>query len=404
MRVEELERELRVERMEPDPEFARRLDEWAAAGFPRQRKPGVAEQRQPGMLERLRRRFEAVPPRRLLLQAGAVATAVIVVGATIGQLNSGTDTLEPASTNSATGGGQSGGPALTAPEAGGDSRQAASGAAAAAPAAPSAQGSFDSVGGAGSVGAANEATAPATAPEHVGVNGRRIAQSVDLSLSTAPEDFRDASDGVFDVVADHHGFVVSSNVSGGDPDVKGSQPGSASFRLKIPASQLPGAMAALSDLGHVVSRTDGTEDITGRFVGAKQRIAALTKVRQNLLAQLEDATDTAAQQSIRARLRIVQAQLEDAQGDLAAAQERVALVPVSVTIAADAAAGKGEDKNDSGWSLSDALHDAGDVLTVMAGIALVTLAVMVPLSLVGLLVWWVVVRLQRQRREAVLDQ
>jgi hypothetical protein len=29
---------------------------------------------------------------------------------------------------------------------------------------------------------------------------------------------------------------------------------------------------------------------------------------------------------------------------------------------------------------------------------------MVPLSLVGLLVWWVVVRLQRQRREAVLDQ
>ena len=46
MTVEELERELRAERIEPDPEFARRLDEWAGAGFPR---PG-----EPGTLERLR--------------------------------------------------------------------------------------------------------------------------------------------------------------------------------------------------------------------------------------------------------------------------------------------------------------------------------------------------------------
>ena len=37
MRVDELERELREERPELDQDFARRLDEWAAAGFPRDR-------------------------------------------------------------------------------------------------------------------------------------------------------------------------------------------------------------------------------------------------------------------------------------------------------------------------------------------------------------------------------
>ena len=37
MRADELERELRAERPAPDPEFARRLDEWAAQGFPRDR-------------------------------------------------------------------------------------------------------------------------------------------------------------------------------------------------------------------------------------------------------------------------------------------------------------------------------------------------------------------------------
>ena len=100
---------------------------------------------------------------------------------------------------------------------------------------------------------------------------------------------------------------------------------------------------------------------------------------------------------------IVQAQLEDAQDDLAAARQRVSLVPVSVAISADSAIAKEDKDEDSGWSVSDALHDAGDVLTVMAGIALVSLAVLVPLALVGLLVFWGVTRLRRHQREAVLD-
>ena len=381
MRVEELERELRAERIEPDPEFARRLDEWAAAGFPREREPGA--------LARLRRRFESLPPRRMFLRAGAVATAVVVAGVAINRVEFGGEVTpgsgEQPGAEFTIDDGDSAGAAPTAPEVVQEASDG--GAALAEPAAPP----------------LTETSQAPTEPSQIGPGGRRVAQRVDLSLSTAPEDFREAADGVLDVVADHRGFVVSSRVTGGDPSVRGAEAGRADFQLKIPARELPAALAALSDLGHVLSRTDGSDDITGRFVGAKQRIAELTAVRRDLLSQLEDATEEAEQASIRARLRIVQAQLEDAQDDLASARQRVSLVPVSVAITADAAAGEDREEDDSGWSISDALDDAGDVLTTLAGIALVSLAVLVPVTLVGLLVWWGVSRVQRHRREAVLD-
>ena len=182
---------------------------------------------------------------------------------------------------------------------------------------------------------------------------RKIARRVDLALSTSPDRFRGAADDVLDVVRDHRGFVVRSNVSGGDPDLARSQLGHASFKLRIPARELPAALGDLSDLGHVVSRTDGTEDITSRFVSAQKRIAALEKTRQSLLRQLADAVTVVEQESIRRRLAIVEAQLSAAQDDLGAAQQRVNLVPVSVTIDADR--GLGGDGDGGGWSLGDAV-------------------------------------------------
>src|SRR5919198_5635749 len=78
MRVDELERELRAERPEVDHEFARRLDDWAAAGFPRggwRSRGGLVEK-----LGRLRDRLRATPPRRLLLPTAAMAAFVLVAG------------------------------------------------------------------------------------------------------------------------------------------------------------------------------------------------------------------------------------------------------------------------------------------------------------------------------------
>jgi hypothetical protein len=387
MRVEDLERDLRAERPEIEPNFARKLDDWAAAGFPRGgRKPAGGPL---DALARFRDRLRATPPRRILLPVGAAATLILVVGVGIKAIDS-------------TGGaGEDSVTVATPPEQSKEVAGASGGGVTAASSASTPAAAPDETFDANAPTVAGGAATAAPSAAEVGPGHRKVAQKVDLSLSTAPEDFRDAADGVLDVVSDHNGFVVSSSVSGGDPGVPGAQPGRADFRLRVPARELPAALGALSDLGHMVSRTDGTQDITGRFVSAKQRIADLSKVRQHLLDELADATTRSEQQSIKARLRIVQAQLDDAQRDLAGAQQRVSLVPVGVSIASDSQVGATDEGG--GWGIGDAFHDAGDILTVMAGVALVSLAILVPVALIAAAAYALYALTVRRQRERALD-
>jgi hypothetical protein len=53
--------------------------------------------------------------------------------------------------------------------------------------------------------------------------------------------------------------------------------------------------------------------------------------------------------------------------------------------------------------LHRAVHDAGRVLVVVAGVALIALAVLVPFGVLVALVAWVGLVLRRRRREAMLD-
>lgn len=206
---------------------------------------------------------------------------------------------------------------------------------------------------------------------------RHVAQDVDMVLASEPEDVRDVADGVNGVVNQYRGFVVNSSVQSGDAE---RNPG-ARFRLRIPAANLQAALADLSELAHVQSRTEGTQDITSRFVSARGRIDEYETTRDKLLEELEDAVTAEEIASIRAQLRIVNAQLAAARNDLAQAQQRVHLVPVTVSIVSQ----EGADSDNGGWSVGDAIDDAGDVLSTIAGIAIVAAAVLLPLALVGAL-------------------
>jgi hypothetical protein len=370
--------ELREQRPGPTAEAQAGLDELAAAGFP----PRASDR-----FERLRvrvtdasRRLRERGALRLVPALGAASVFVVAMGIGVSQ-------------SGLLGGGQNG--AGTTQEV-----QAPSVPPAQRGAGETAQPTSKATGqrlraGSGlrvDLGAANSTT-----ESSVPLTRRKVAQTVDLDLSTSPDDFRNAADGVLDVVRDHRGFVVRSNVSGGDPGVSGAERGRASFTLRIPAGELSAAMGDLSDLGHVVSRSDGTVDITKRFVSARERIDALTAARDRLLQQLGEAATFTEQQSLRARLRIVEARLADAHQDLARAQQRVHLVPVSVTITADRKADSG-----GAWTIGDAFHDAGQVLTVTAGVALVGGAALLPFALLAALVAggrreWV----RRQRNRAL---
>jgi hypothetical protein len=227
-----------------------------------------------------------------------------------------------------------------------------------------------------------------------GLSGeRKVARTADLALSTAPDDLREVADGVVEVTHGYRGFVVSSSVSSGEGETANGD-----FELKLPARSLQPALDDLSELAHVSSLTEGTDDITRRFTSGRERIAELTDQRERLRTKVAEADTIEEQRSIRLRLREVRRSLEAVRADLAEATERVRFVPVHVSLLADAG------EADGGWSINDALDDALRVLEVVVGVTLIMLAIAVPIAIVALATWIAARAWVRGRRERALDE
>jgi Domain of unknown function (DUF4349) len=141
--------------------------------------------------------------------------------------------------------------------------------------------------------------------------------------------------------------------------------------------------------------------VTGRVLSTRQEIADYEATRQRLLSELETAYTITEQDSIERQLDIVEAKLAAAEDELGDLQNRVQLVPVTVTITADRSID--EDEEQGGWSIGDAFDDAGRVLEVVAGVLVVSAAVVIPVGLLMLLAWLAAREISRRRRESALD-
>jgi hypothetical protein len=248
---------------------------------------------------------------------------------------------------------------------------------------------------AGRTGAAAPARQAAPSPGAVvpSAPARRVIRDTQLALTAVLKDFASTTDGVIATADRFGGIVQRSNV-----DQTGST-GHASFDLRVPASRLDEAMAALSRLAHVRSRSAASQDVTANYLSAKERVDAARAERRGILRSLAKGDDPV----LRLRLREVDARLARARGDLRSLKRRTDYVRVAVTVDA---ARRGEaipgTTHDGSWTPRDALHDAGRILQVAAGIALIALAVGLPLALLGGLAALGGRAARRRRREAAL--
>jgi len=345
---------LREDPPRPDPAWARELDARAAAGFhrPPRRSPWKA----------LRRH------RRALIPAVSFAcVALLVVGLSTADLSGD----ESAS---------SGGGGTTSAE------SAGSGA--------------ESAGSAGSAGRAAPMMAPAPGGGGAASDGRdRRAQerSAALILAARPREVDRVAAGVLRVTDDAGGFVASSTVAGGNRSEAGG-----SFELRIPAARLDRALAALSRLAKVRQRSQSSRDITAQTVSARERLREARREREGLLRALADATTLNETEAVKARLRSVNGRIAAARASVRRVVNRAAYANVSVELVAEhgGAAGVG---GDGRWTPGDALRDAGRVLEVAAGIAVIVLALLVPLALLAGLGLLAARMLGHRRRERALD-
>jgi hypothetical protein len=243
------------------------------------------------------------------------------------------------------------------------------------------------------------AKVPGRAPSPRTRRGRDLTQSARLGLEAAPGRIAGVSQEVFDVIGAEHGVVLSSHVT----QTTGA-PGFATFSLQVPAPRLEATLDRLSRLRHarVTTREDASADITSHVDNAAAALAAEQARRRSLLRQLA-ATDVAAQADRleREAARALR-EIDRDQSELGALHRKVADSTIAVTVQSLPAVHRPH-RGTRGFTFARALHDAGHILLVAAGVALIALAVLIPLGLVVAFCAWVWSLVLRRRREGALE-
>ncbi len=364
MTIEELTTELHALRELPSEEFAAKLDARAAEGFPGRRRRVTPAAGLPGRgaAAHLAGRFSGGGRRRLLPALAGATTVIVAATAIIVATNNDS--------------GPNGGAGRQAPI--GVSSQAAKPAPAQAGGAGTAAGTPRELAppaGTGTlVSPEPPLSGPAAAPR---VQNRKIERSADLTLGTDPDQVQAVAGKVIDVVGRYRGIVLSSSVRDGGEGEAG-----ATFELLIPSGRLGGALTDLSAIADVRSRSENTLDITAPFVSAREHLRDARAEAEGLLRQLAAATTDSERSSVKAQLRIVRGRIAAFRSQVDRLERRANFSHVSLQVVT----GKGATIPGSGngnWTIGDALHDAGRVLAVAAGIALVALAAALPLALLG---------------------
>ena len=372
--------ELRSERPEPDPFFTRALDAKAAAGFPRSR-PTWRQVLAPTLIP------------------GAVASVliVVVIGATvIGGSTTDESEIGGAGSTAATSEG------VEELDATAEDSAAGGGGSAAAPSMARQRADKRSLEPAHSDEAAPPAggVIPFSGPGSTRSDGRqsRVQEtSASLTLSAAPKRIDEVAAGVRDVTRRMRGYVVSSSVSTTDGDGGGGI-----FEIRVPSARLQATLDELAKLGHVSQSQTATQDITGESVSARDRLQEARAERKALLRRLERASTQTEIDSIKAQLRIVSARIAAAKGDVARVNNRASFSNIAVSLVADPSAGE-PGTDDGQWSPGDAARDALRVLEVIAGIALIALAIGIPVALLVTLLLAAARVTAKRRRERALD-
>jgi len=353
LKDDQLIADLRALRPTPHPQFAAELDNRAAAGFPRRsRLPRPS-------LGRLR----ALPPRRLLLPAGALAVIAIAITAVVVATNQ---------TETRSGSGNLGLLNLVDE---GAVEEAAPEAEAVAPSA---------------TGAAGAEAKPFSQTVH----HRAVERAAEITLAATPEDVADDATRVFEAVHANNGIVMRSSTQEGRAGEAG-----ATFELLIPSARLGDAMAAFSDIDHVRARHEATADITAPTVSAAELLKESRARIDSLLAQLEATETEEEREAVEAELRHERRHASRLAAQLTHLHRRADFSRVSLQIETG---GADESSGGGAWGIDDALHDAGHVLTVAAAVILIALAVLGPIALIALLAWlthraW----LRRERRRVL---
>lgn len=388
-----------AERPAADPEFRAALDDRVASRFAGARADALrtrAEARGDGANSTTAR--PPRPPRRGLLgripllpaasATGLAALVAVLVAVNVGGGGGGMTSDSAVSGGSAMSEAPAGGAAAPDPAADQD--------AAAPPIESESSGAARDA--AGTDGAGGGATAaPPTSAQSAPPTARKVERSSTIELGAPAERVDDVAQGVLGVVARSGGIVDASTVATREGG------GEARFELRIPAARLQRTLAQLSELpdARVLSRTDDALDVNQAYVSVQRKLSAAEARRTGTANALRRATDQDEIDRLSAELATLDRQIAGWERDQRALDRRVDFSRVALTVRTDERAGDEDD--DGGFTPGAAIDDAGRLLAVTAGVAVIAAAALVPLALLAACTWPLARALRRRRREQALD-
>ncbi len=368
----ELAADLKAGRPKPDEVFAADLDRAVADGFPPEWSDDAARRPDRGFFGRIAERFggrrEALAP--LATAAAGLLVVVVAAGITLGDGRSGPG-VDGAADSSA----------VQSPTAdGAASAESGAEALSADLAIPSSQGRL---------------AIPTQAGSAAGVENRRVARDVKITLATPPEDLQDTSNRIVEVADSYNGIVMRSSVSDGDDGNAGAR-----FTLMIPSGRAEAAVAELSGVADLRSRSQQAVDVTAPTLSTRDRLRTARARVESLLAELAGTETEEARGIVERRLRNARRTVSFLDTRLDRLERRVALTPVNIVVEAEDGSGSGV----SGWDLGDAVDDAGNLLAISAGVALIALAIAIPIGLMVLVALAINRAWLRRSRDRALEE
>ncbi len=152
----------------------------------------------------------------------------------------------------------------------------------------------------------------------------------------------------------------------------------------------------------MLTREDASADITTHVDNTSAALAAAQARRRSLLRQLAATAIPAQADRLQREAARALAQIDRDQSERNRLRHQVADSAIAVTVQSLPPVVHHHHHAATGFTFSRALHDAGHILVVAAGVALIALAVLVPLGLVVAVCAWVWSLLVRRRRDRVL--
>ena len=211
---------------------------------------------------------------------------------------------------------------------------------------------------------------------------RMIVRTGDMSLVV--EDVINARDAITQLAARFDGYVVSSQISGEEEEMRGW------ISIRVPDERFDQALAELRGLAvRVKSESTSSQDVTQEYTDLQARLNNAEATEKQYLALLEKATDVQDILSIYQSLSQVRQEIEQIKGQMQYLERTSSMSLISVYLEPQATA---KPLVGAGWSALEALKSAirgivtlGQWLVILA----IWLIIFIPVwgTVLGIIYW-----------------